>query len=61
MTVEQVRAFVESKTGFSLEPLTAPFEAVCYGGADTDKAAAFAALECYKAQLKALRRYKHQK
>ncbi len=61
MTVEQVRAFVESKTGFSLEPLTAPFEAVCYGGADTDKAAAFAALECYKAQLKSLRRYKHQK
>lgn len=61
MTVEQVRDFVESKTGFSLEPLTAPFEAVCYGGADTDKAAAFAALECYKAQLKALRRYKHQK
>ena len=61
MTVEQVRDFVESKTGFSLEPLTAPFEAVCYGGADTDKAAAFAALECYKAQLKALKRYKHQK
>lgn len=60
-TPEQAAAFTEGKTGLSLEPLTKPFTAACYGGDEVDKSVFNKAYECYKAQAKAMRRRKSKK
>ena len=60
LTAEEASDITFSKTGISLEPITEPFIASCYGGqpvSDDEKSRAF---ECYKAQAKEMRR-KHRK
>lgn len=60
-TPEQAAAFTEEETGLSLEPLTKPFTAVCYGGNEVGKSVFNEAYECYKAQAKAMRRRKKRR
>ena len=55
-TPEQMAQLSEEKTGQSLEPLTKPFTAVCYGGGDIGRDVFDGAYECYKAQEKAMRK-----
>ena len=60
-TPEQMARFSEKKTGQSLEPLTDPFTAVCYGGGDIGRDVFYSAYECYKAQEKAMRKIQRGK
>ncbi|MDE5578078.1 MAG: transglutaminase-like domain-containing protein [Oscillospiraceae bacterium] len=55
-TPEQMERLANETTGESLDPLTDPFTAVCYGGGDIDRDAFEKAFECYKAQAKAMKK-----
>lgn len=59
-TPEQMDRLSEEKLGQSLEPLTKPFTAVCYGGAEIGRDDFNMAYGCYKAQSKAMRRMKKE-
>lgn len=60
-TPEQMNGLSEEKLGLSLEPLTKPFTAFCYGGAEIGRESFDRAYECYKAQAKAMRGIKKAK
>ena len=60
-TPEQMGSLSEEKLGQSLEPLTKPFTAVCYGGSEIGRDDFNRAYECYKVQAKAMRRMKKEK
>lgn len=56
MTPEQTAATAKEKTGISLEPVTKPFIAACYGSTEIDAAAFEEAYICYAAQVKEMSR-----
>ena len=58
MTAEEISLLTEEKTGISLEPLSAGFTEVCYGGNTVDDQARRSAYECYISQTKELNRKK---
>lgn len=58
LTPEQAAETARLKTGLSLEPLTKPFIAACYGEADIDGISFENAYDCYKEQYKAMRNTK---
>lgn len=60
-TPEQMDRLSEEKLGQSLEALTKPFTAVCYGGAEIGRDDFNTAYECYKIQARAMRKIKIKK
>lgn len=60
-TPEQMERISEEKLGQSLEPLTKPFTAVCYGGAEIGRDDFNMAYECYKIQARSMRKMKIKK
>ena len=56
MTAEEVSLLTEEKTGISLEPLSASFTEICYGGISATKEARRLAYECYRSQAKEMRK-----
>lgn len=54
LTLEEVSAVTEGKTGIALDPISKPLGESCYGGRNITKEERKAAYECYKAQYKEL-------
>ncbi len=60
-TPEQTEAVTSERTGASAKPLTEPFTAACYGGADISRDDFEKAYECYKTLRKNMRSKKQKK
>ena len=61
MTAEEVSRLTEENTGIPLEPLSASFTEICYGGKSTTRESRNLAYECYKSQAKEMKRKKRKK
>ena len=55
-TPEQMGRFADETAGESLDPLTEPFTAVCYGGGEVGRDTFDKAFECYKTQALAMKK-----
>lgn len=60
MTAEEVSLLTKEKTGIPLEPLSASFTEICYGGRSITREKRDFAYECYKSQTKEMNRRKRK-